>query len=137
MAIEIHKSILPTGGGIGDQISSGIIGELMPMITSTQLTAGATISKKFYIKNTSLTDPIVGDLTLLSSSVPEFTVIIFASTGDSQLEGDLFGNETNQSPIAFNIPANSHASYWLQVQIPSSTSINDVYETIDLKISYT
>ena len=133
MSVSYHKAILPTGGGIGDEIYSGVVGALLPIITPTDQSTGIKISKKIFLKNNGSTT-VTGTFSLDSYS--EFPTILFESTGDSQLEGDLLGNETDESPISISIASGEHLSFWVQVQVPASSSSTNHYNTIDTKANY-
>ena len=133
MAIAYHKAIADTGGAIGAEIGSGDIGALLPEITLADQNDGATISRKFYLKNNN-TRAEVGVLSL--EAYTPFTAIIFASTGDAQVVGDLLGSETNESPIAFDIAVGASASYWVQIQVPALSTETVNYETVSLKLTY-
>ena len=131
--IAIHKAVADTGGAIGAEIGSGDVGVILPMITLADQNDGATISRKFYLKNNN-TRTEVGTLTLVSST--PFTAIIFAGTGSAQVVSDLTGSETNESPIAFSIAVGASSDYWVQIDVPVSSTETVNYETISVKLTY-
>lgn len=91
MAVEFYKAVGDTGGAIGDQISSGVRGALLPKVMTAQRASGADIFRKFYIKNAG-TDSI--DLKIALSDIGEFDAVIFESASDAEVVGDLTGSET-------------------------------------------
>lgn len=131
--IAIHKAITDNGGAIGDEIESGSVAALIPKITLANQNDGVTILRKFYLKNTN-TRSEVGTLSVTAST--PFTAIIFASSGDAEVIGDLLGTETNESPISFDIASGSHASYWLQITVPTLSVETVNYESIKTKLTY-
>lgn len=131
--VAIHKAIADTGGAIGDEIGSGEVAVILPKITLIDQNDGVTIYRKFYLKNTN-TRSEVGVMSLESAT--PFSAIIFESTGDAQVVGDLTGTETNGSPISFDIAVGSHASYWLGVIVPALSTETVNYEKINLKLTY-
>ena len=129
--ITYHKAIADTGGAIGTEIDSGIVGELLPEVTLAQQSSGATISRKLYIKNDGLTDFEISNLSM-DASTP-FTAILFESSGDAEVVGDLTGSETDESPITVTIPASSHKSFWVQLDVPTSSTETEWYGSADIK----
>lgn len=131
MAISYHKSVSDLGGAIGVEIFSGVEGALLPEILLSEQASGATISRKFYIANDGASDVIVSNLSMVSFT--QFTTILFESTGDAQVVGDLIGNEVDESPITVTIPASGHKSFWLQVDVPLGSTKKAYFNTIDVK----
>jgi len=134
MAITRHKAVADTGGAIGDEIQSGVSNALFPEVTLANQSAGATISRKYYIANSSGTDVVISNLSMHEDTV--FDAILFESSGDSQVVGDLTGSETDESPITVTIPASGHKSFWMQIDIPSSSTKTDNYGTATNKTIY-
>jgi hypothetical protein len=131
--LAIHKAITDLGGNIGTEIASGEVAALLPKITLVNQNDGVTIYRKFYLKNTN-TRAEVGVMSLESAT--PFTAILFESTGDAQVVGDLTGTEVNGSPISFDIAVGAHASYWLKVTVPALSAETVNYEKINLKLTY-
>jgi len=131
MALIYHKAIADTGGAIGDWINSGVVNALLPEILLTDQENGATISRKFYIANDGAYDVNISHLSMHSFSV--FDAILFESTGDAQVVGDLTGSEVDESPITVTIPASGHKSFWLQIDVPLGSTKTDNYNTVDVK----
>ena len=131
MALTYHKAITDDGGVIGVQIYSGVIDTILPEITPLNQELGAIMSRKFYIANSESSDVIVSNLSLTAYSV--FPSILFESTGDTQVVGDLVGTETDESPIVVIIPANSHKSFWLQVNVPAASTVTSNFNSVDVK----
>lgn len=131
MAITYHKAINDSGGVIGDEIFSGNVGELLPEISLSDQLLGAIISRKFYIANDSDLDVNISNLSMHDFSV--FSAIMFESTGDSQLVGDLTGFEVDESPINVTIPANGHKSFWVQLDVPIGSTKTNSFGTVDIK----
>ena len=131
MALTYYKAITDDGGAIGTQIYSGVVDTILPEITPTDMDGGATISRKFYIANSEASDVTVSNLSLTAYSV--FPTILFESTGDAQVVGDLVGSETDESPIVVIIPANSHKSFWLQVNVPIASTTTSNFNSVDVK----
>jgi len=131
MALKYHKAIADTGGVIGSEIFSGDVGTLFPEILLSEQSAGATISRKFYIANDGAEDVLISDLSKDSTSV--FTAILFESTGDAQVVGDLTGSEVDESPITVTIPASGHKSFWLQLDIPIGSTKTEWFGSVDTK----
>lgn len=132
MALTFHKSAADAGGAIGDEISSGVVDALLPEVTLANQSAGATISRKFYVANDAATDVAVSSFSLDSYS--SFVTILFESSGDAQVVTDLTGSETDESPITVVIPANSHKSFWVQVDISIGSTITANYNTVDTEL---
>lgn len=132
--ITYHKATADTGGAIGTQILSGVVAALLPAITTADQTAGVTISRKFYIASSAASDVNISNLSLDSYSV--FATILFESSGDAQVVGDLTGSETDESPITVTIPASGHKSFWIQVDVPTGSTKTEGYNTIDLQSIY-
>jgi len=132
--ITYHKAVSDLGGAIGDEISSGVVNEVLPEISLANQSSGATISRKFYIANSGATDVAISSLSLSTSTV--FTSILFESTGDAQVVGDLTGSEVDESPIAVVIPASGHKSFWVQVDVPTSSTKTEAYNRADVKTIY-
>ena len=128
MAITWHKATATTGGAIGDEISSGDVGALLPEITQADQLAGVTISRKFYIKNTGADDYIISAFSMEDDTV--FSAILFESTGDSQVVGDLTGAETDESPIGVVITGGSHSSFWIQMEVPAGSTKTEEYGAV-------
>ena len=131
--IAIHKAVADAGGAIGDEIGSGEVAALIPKTTLADQNDGATILRKFYLKNTN-TRSEVGTISLEAST--PFTAIIFASSGDAEVVGDLTGLETSESPVSFDIASGAHASYWVKITVPALSSETVNYETIKTKLTY-
>lgn len=89
MKVEYYKSIADNGGAIGTRISSGVVNELLPGVTTQQMIDGANIHRKIYIKNIGQ----VGDVMVGLSTLGLFNASIFASTGDTQIVDDITGTE--------------------------------------------
>lgn len=133
MSIAFHKAAADTGGAIGTEISSGIVGELLPIITLANQTAGVIINRKFYLKNNfSYSRDIVLTLTAYST----FATIVFEGTDSAEVVGDLTGSETNESPISVTLASGASTSFWLRVTVPSSSTETDNYNTVDIKLTY-
>lgn len=126
-----HKAISDEGGAIGVQIYSGDVGTFLPDILLTEQSSGVLISRKFYITNDEVFDVIITKLSLDAFSV--FNTILFESTGDAQVVGDLTGSEVDESPISVTIPASGHKSFWLQVDVPASSTETSNYNTVDVQ----
>lgn len=90
MAIEYYKATADTGGVIGTQILSGVRNALLPKLTAGQRLSGINIKRKFYTKNTGAGSI---DLILAMDNHGEFEAVMFESTGDAQVVGDLTGSE--------------------------------------------
>ena len=131
MAITYHKSASDLGGAIGIEITSGVVGVLLPEILLSEQVTGVVISRKFYIANSGVEDVLISNLSLDSFSV--FSTILFESTGDAQVVTDLIGNEVDESPITVTIPASGHKSFWLQVDVPLGSTQIANFNTIDVK----
>ena len=131
MSLTYHKAIADTGGAIGAEIGSGSINALFPEVSLLNQSAGATISRKFYIANSEASDVLLSALSMDDDNV--FTAILFESSGDSQIVTDLTGSETDESPITVTIPASGHKSFWLQIDVPSSSTKTDNYGGVDVK----
>ena len=95
MAITYHKAISDLGGAIGLEIGSGNVNEILPEILLSEQTTGTIISRKFYIANSGATDVAISALSLDGFTV--FASILFESTGDAQVVGDLTGSEIDES----------------------------------------
>lgn len=130
--MTIHKSISDDGGAIGDEITQ-VRGNLFPKITPDNQADGLVIHRKFYIANSNAV--AIVDMVLEAVTAYPFTSIIFESSGDAQVVGDLTGSETNESPITVTIPATGHKSFWLKMTVPvgSTETISD--DVIHLKIT--
>ena len=128
MAITWHKSASDSGGAIGDQIASGDVGALIPEITQADQLAGVTISRKFYIANSAADDYIISAFSMEDDTV--FDAILFESTGDAQVVGDLTGAETDESPILVVIPGGSHKSFWIQLEVPAGSTETAEYGAV-------
>ncbi len=89
MALEFYKAISDDGGVIGEQISSGVTGALLPEITKNDRLNGVVIHRKFYIKNLSTLIALHTSLDELG----EFNACLFLSAGDTEVVGDLTGTE--------------------------------------------
>lgn len=130
MAITFYKSLTDYGGAISTELTSGAVGELLPEITKEDQVDGVLIHRKFYLANDAAA---VVPLTLVLELPSAFTAIVFKSTGDAQVVGDLTGSETNESPVSVNVPATGHVSFWLKITVaPGSTEIAN-YNKIDMK----
>ncbi len=134
MAITYYKSATDAGGAKGDQILSGVVAALLPPVTQANQSAGATISRKFYIANDTASDVRISALSMADYSV--FATILFESSGDAQVVGDLTGSETDESPIDVTIPATGHKSFWLQVDVPAASTKTESYNTVDVGSIY-
>jgi len=134
MSITYHAAISSDGGAKGDEISSGVVNEILPEISLANQSAGATISRKFYIANSGATDVAISALSLDAYTV--FATILFESSADAQIVTGLTGSETDESPIAITIPASSHKSFWLVVTVPSSSTETSAYNRSDVKSIY-
>ena len=134
MAITYHKAITDDGGAIGNEIGSGNVNEVLPEILLSEQTTGTTISRKFYIANSGATDVAISALSLDGFTV--FASILFESTGDAQVVGDLIGSEVDESPIAVVIPASGHKSFWVQVDVPALSTKTEAYNRTDIKTVY-
>ena len=131
--IAFYKAIGDTGGAIGTEIGSGDVGTILPKITLADQNDGVVIDRKFYLKNNNTR--IESGVLTFESAAP-FTAIIFESSGDAEVVGDLTGSETNESPISFSIAVGGHASYWVRVTVPPLSAETVNYETIKLKLNY-
>ena len=131
MALTYHKAAADEGGAIGAEISSGDIGALFPEVSLADQSAGVTISRKFYIANDEASDVTISNLSMDSFSV--FSTILFESTGDAQVVGDLTGSETDESPINVTIPASGHKSFWLQLDVPIGSTKTERFGSVDTK----
>ena len=134
MALTYHKSVSDSGGAIGDEIQSGISAALLPEVMLSDQSAGAKISRKFYIANDGASDVNISALSMDSSYV--FTAILFESTGDAQEVGDLTGSETDESPINVTIPAGGHKSFWVQLDVPVGSTKTEDSGSVDIKSIY-
>lgn len=88
MAIGFYKAVADVGGLIGQAISSGVKGELLPEISSTDRTAGITIHRKFYIASDDAISIKVG-----LNGYGLFSATVFESASDAEVVGDLTGSE--------------------------------------------
>ena len=131
MAITYHKASADEGGVIGAEITSGTVANLFSEITLANQSAGATISRKFYIANSDGSDVLISNFSLMAST--PFTAILFESTGDAQVVGDLTGSETDESPITVTIPASGHVSFWVQLDVPTSSTETFNYGSVAVK----
>lgn len=131
MALTYHKSATDLGGAKGAEIFSGDINTLFGEITQAEQLAGATVSRKFYIANSAASDVLVSALSM--DAVVIFDCILFESSGDAQVVGDLLGSETDESPINVIIPASSHKSFWLVIDVPALSTETASYGSIDTK----
>ena len=88
MALKFYRAIGDTGGVKGDEISSGVKGVLLPLITSTDRANGVIIHRKIYIE----TD---AGITLFSgiNGYGQFSASWFKSASDAEVVGDLTGTE--------------------------------------------
>lgn len=131
MMITYHKSATDEGGAKGDEIFSGDVNTLLREVTLAEQTSGATISRKFYIANSGTSDVLINALSMDSDTA--FDAIIFESSGDAEVVGDLAGSETDESPINVTIPASGHKSFWVQLDIPTASTITLNYGMADIK----
>lgn len=131
--INLYEAVTDAGGGLGPQLSSGAVDELFREVLKSEQASGIIISRKVFFKNDGAEDLDV-DISLLAGST--FPMIMFESTGDAQVVGDLTGSETNETPISVPITVGSHVSVWLQMQIPISSTVTDNYSIIDLDLDY-
>ncbi len=131
MALTYHKAATDEGGTIGDEIFSGDIDALFSEVTLAEQNAGATISRKFYIANSDTSEVLISNLSKVSDVV--FASILFESTGDAQVVGDLTGSEVDESPVYVTIPGSGHKSFWLQLDVPTGSTKTEVYGTVDTK----
>lgn len=131
MAITYHKAIADTGGAIGSEIYSGDVNTLLREVTLAEQASGATISRKFYIANDGASDVVISALSMDNDTA--FQAILFESGGDTEVVGDLTGSEVDESPINVTIPASGHKSFWVQLDIPTSSTITLNYGTADIK----
>ncbi len=134
MAITYHRSATDDGGAIGVEISSGVVNALLSEVTLDDQMNGATISRKFYIANSGAEDVTISNLSMNGYTV--FASILFESTGDAQVVGDLTGSETDESPITVVIPAGGHKSFWVQLDVPAGSTKTDNYGRVDTKSIY-
>ena len=131
MAITYHKAVAYTGGAKGAELSSGVVNELLPEISLSQQTSGITISRKFYIANSSASDVAISALSFDNYTV--FPGILFESGSDAEVAGDLSGSETDESPITVTIPASGNKSFWVQVDVPAGSTETGNYNKVDVK----
>lgn len=131
MAITYHKAVADEGGAIGVEIASGVVNALLPEVALADQSAGATISRKFYIANDSAEDVTISNFSLESYTV--FTAILFESLGDAEVVSGLTGAETDESPITVTVPASGHVSFWVQLDVPTSSTKTDNYGGVDVK----
>jgi len=103
-------------------------------VTLANQSAGATISRKYYIANSSASDVVISNLSMHEDTV--FDAILFESSGDSQVVTDLTGSETDESPITVTIPASGHKSFWINIVIPIGSTKTDNYGTATNKTIY-
>lgn len=129
--IVLYEAVTDAGGVIGAELNSGQVDQLFPEISKAEQLAGVTISRKVYFKNEGA-ETIDLWMELVAGST--FPMIMFLSTGDAQVVGDLTGSETNESPINQSITAGSHVSCWFQMQIPALSNITENYSIIDLSL---
>jgi len=134
MALTYYKAVADAGGAKGSQIFSGIVDTILPEITLANQTAGVVISRKFYIANSEASDVIVSNLSMDDYTV--FATILFESSGDTQVVGDLTGSETNESPISFDLASGASTSFWLQIAVPASSTETVNYQTISTQLNY-
>ena len=130
MSLKYHKAITDDGGAIGNDISSGEVGNLLRKILLSEQTSGVVIPRKLYLVNEDVVDV---DIVFNLEEYSFFEAILFESTGDAQVVGDLTGLEVDESPILVTIPASGHKSFWLQVNVPASSTVTNRYNTIDTK----
>ncbi len=91
MGINLYKAVGDSGGGIGEQISSGTPSSFLPKIENVDMQIGITTFRKLYLKNVESYDiqAIIG-----IDEGGEFQLTAtFDSTGDAQVVGDLTGSE--------------------------------------------
>ncbi len=131
MALTYHKSVSASGGAKSTEISSGSVNALFPEITASDQVDGATISRKFYIANDGAEDVVLSAFSLDDYAV--FVAILFESSGDAQVVGDLTGSETDESPISVTIPASGHKSFWIQIDVPIGSTETDSFWSADVK----
>ena len=131
MALKYHKSITDDGGSIGAEIFSGIVDALLPQIKLLDMATGAIIRRKFYISNSSAEDVTISALSMNDFTI--FSTILFESSGDAQVVGDLTGGEGDESPITVVIPALGHKSFWVKVEIPISSVTTANFSSTDIK----
>ena len=131
MALTYHKSTTDSGGAIGSEIASGTVNALFPEVLLSEQSTGATISRKFYIKNDTASDVSISNLSKETDVV--FDSILFESSGDAQVVGDLTGSETDESPISVTIPASGHKSFWLQLDVPPGSTKTESFGSVDTK----
>lgn len=131
MAITYHRAVSDLGGAIGAEIFSGVVDTFLPQILLSDQTNGIIVSRKFYIANDDVSDVVISSLSV--SDYTEFEAILFESTGDAQVVGDLTGSEVDESPITVTIPASGHKSFWLQVNVPVSSTVTSNYNTINVE----
>lgn len=131
MALTYHKATTDDGGVKGDEIFSGDLNTLLREVTQAEQTSGVTISRKFYIANSAASDFLISALSMDSDTA--FTAILFESSGDAQVVGDLLGTEVDESPITITIPATSHKSFWVQIDVPALSTVTDSYGTSNIK----
>lgn len=131
MALTYHKSATDDGGTVGVEIFSGEVNTLFREITLAEQASGLTLSRKFYIANSGTSDVVISNLSMYDDTA--FQAILFESSGDTQVVGDLTGSETDESPINVTIPASGHKSFWVQLDIPVASTITLNYGTVDVK----
>ena len=130
MAKTYHKSTTDDGGAIGDEITQSV-NKLFSEVTLAQQSVGITISRKFYISNSGADDILISNLSLDDFTI--FDAILFESSGDTQVVGDLTGSETDESPITATIPASGHKSFWIQIDVPTGSTKTENYGTASTK----
>ncbi len=133
MAITHHEAITDDGGAIGADIISGAIDQVFPEVTLFDQSSGIIINRKIYIANDDVVDV---SISVSMESATVFPAILFASTGDAQVVGDLTGSETDESPIVTTIPASGHLSFWIRLTVPPGSTEQVDYNTIKIKEVY-
>ena len=131
MALTYHKAITDDGGAIGVEISSGGVNNIFSEIALSVQDSGATISRKFYIANDGAEDVLISNLSLDEYAV--FVAILFESSGDAQVVGDLTGTEIDESPINVTIPSSGHKSFWVQLDVPIGSTKTNSFGGADVK----
>lgn len=131
MSITYHKSVSDAGGAIGVEIFSDGVNDLIPDVSLNNQESGIVIERKFYIANSSASDVLLHTLSL--EYIKHFSAVLFESSGDAQVVGDLTGSEVDESPIQVLIPASGHKSFWLRMTVSAVSTVTDSFNLIDTK----
>lgn len=94
MAYKFYKAVTDDGGDVGTQISSGEVNALFNRLELTELISGSVKNRKVYIESDADLTCYVG-----ISGLGDYDQSLFASAGNSEVVGDLTGNEAKYGGV--------------------------------------